>query len=586
MSFINSFEKYSIENYGYVRLPEIKISQEQLNAVNAKDGVSNIEFLRLLLRKGFIEKNIPKTKWKQYGERINYEINIIDELGFVDYILLVWMVINKAKELNVFLDFGRGSVGGSAVCWLLGISGPDPIEKGLIFERFISKARAGKKIIDGHLFLKGDLLADVDINLGDGREKIVEWLNTIYPNRVSKILNLSTFTTKILLKDVYKTYKDASEEDAQYVTGMVESRFGILQEIDEAYKDNIKFAKWCDSEKEVVLIAKKLSGLIRQTSTHASGYLVSFYELDSIIPLESDKEGNIVSGYDMREVANFAVKLDLLGLSTNLIIKDILEYTKEDITKVNLDNDPFIYDRYQNSDLLPYGLYQISADCAYRVLNEIKPKNIYELSDLNALARPGALAYVDSYRDYTAVCPHKVFEPILSKSRYTCLYQEQMMQMSVAIGFTLEEAEKLRKIVGKKLIHEVAEWKEKIYKKCKDNGFDHEIGDILWKILDDSSKYSFNQCLSPDTVVETKSGPKMLFEVEIGNKIRAFDVNNKKDHYVCVVNKFNNNKEVYEVELDDGRKISCSMDHKFLTEHNGMQRLEDIILHKFKIITD
>jgi len=502
MSFLKECEPYVIENYGYVRLPEIVITSAQKQDLGLEDTATNREFITALARRGFGKygKKIDKKKYKTYGDRVKYELDLLDELGFIDYILLVWMVIHKARELNVFIDYGRGSVAGSCVCWLLGISGVDPIKYGLFFERFVSRARAGIKLVDGVVYLKGDLLADIDVNLGDGRSAIVEWLKTVYPGKVANILNLSTFTTKILLKDVYKNLEEADEREARRIADMVEVKFGIAQTIDEAYAANPDFKLWCDDHKEVVAISKGLSGLVRQASTHASGYLVSNVALYDLIPLELTKDGEWVSGFDMRDAANFVTKLDLLSLTTNAVIKRVLEAIPETIDEINekLEDDPFIYnilqDRYAR-----YGIYQISADTGYNVTRKIKPKNVFELSDVNAIARPGALAYLDGYVENNHPCAHPAFEPVLKESRNYCLYQEQMMKLAVVIGFTLDEAEMLRKIVGKKLVDKVKEWKEKIYNKAEQNGFEKEIGDILWKILEDSAKYSFNKSHSLST---------------------------------------------------------------------------------------
>lgn len=587
-NFIKQFKPYIIENYGYIRLPKIDISKEQKESVGVSESVSNFDFLLALTRKGFKQKQskIKKEHWKAYGDRVKYEMSIFDELGFIDYILLVWIVCNKADELGVWRDFGRGSVAGSAVCWFLGISGVDPIDKKLFFERFVSKVRAGKKIINGETYLKGDLLADVDLNLGNGREEIVKWLNEIYPNRVSKIINFSTLTTKILLKDVSKIYSEYSEDQAKEVSDLISSKFGVVQEIEDAYKENEKFKKWADDNKDIVSISQKLSGLLRQTSIHASGYLVSYFELTDIVPLERSKEGDIVSGYDMRQVSNFATKLDLLGLTTNGIIKDVLNNIPEKIEEVNLDNDPIIYDQYQNNNLLPYGLYQISANCAYGVLNKVKPKNIEELSDVNALARPGSLAYVEDYVKGDKELLNPLFKSAIGDTKNICLYQEQLMQLAVLVGFTLDDAEIIRKIVGKKQLEKVKEWKEKIYKKVEEKGFKIEVADAYWKLVNDSASYSFNKCLSPDTVVETESGNKLLYQVSIGEKVKAFDTKNKIDHFVNISDKITSNAEIYEVELEDGRKIKCSMEHKFLTEEANMQPLKEIIKNKYKIVTD
>ena len=141
----------------------------------------------------------------------------------------------------------------------------------------------------------------------------------------------------------------------------------------------------------------------------------------------------------------------------------------EKIEDINpkLENDPTIYGQYQNGVLLPYGLYQISADCAYKALLKIKPKNLDELSDLNSIARPGALSYLDGYVQNINECPHPAFKEILGSTRNYCLYQEQIIQMAMALGFTPEEGELIRRVVGKKLVDEVKSWKDKIYQKCK-----------------------------------------------------------------------------------------------------------------------
>ena len=205
-----------------------------------------------------------------------------------------------------------------------------------------------------------------------------------------------------------------------------------------------------------------------------------------------------------------------------------------------------------------------------------------------AINRPGAMQFVDKYANYTNTGTyeslHPFFDDVLMETGSTCLYQEQMLRMVNKLGFSLDDAETLRRIVGKKKVLEMPAWKEKIFAKVAEQKLPVEVGKLLWKILDDSKDYSFNACLSPDTVIETPNGDKMMFEVQTGDKIKAFDVTNQKDHFVEVKNKFNNIKELFEVEMEDGRKIKCSMEHKFLCEDKNMRSLQEILLHKHKII--
>jgi DNA polymerase III alpha subunit len=499
---LGQFEKYKLENFGLVRLPEIHISAEQRKVIGVDEKATHRKILEKLISNGFESpraKKIDPKRMSEYTERAKFELDLIDELGFIDYFLLVWLVINKMRELDAFVDFGRGSCGASLIFYLLGVTGVDPIEKELLFARFISKVRAKKQIIDGVTYLQGDLAPDVDINLGGVRPEIVTWLQTLYPGRMCRISTFSTFSGKILIKDVYKTCEEASEESAKEVADMVEKHFGFVTDLEKMPEQSKKFKTWSDLHPETFQIALQLRDLIRQKSCHASGYVISFFELDGFIPLEKNKDGELTSSYDMIDVCNLAIKLDLLGLTSNEIINDVFKNIPEKVDDINLDNDKVIYDQFQANTLLPYGLYQISADCAYRVVNKIRPNNIYELSDVNAIARPGALDYLEGYAERTQSETHDVFKTILKPTRNYCLYQEQLMQMAVAIGFSGDDAEVMRKVVGKKQIDKVASWKEKVYNQVKASNLPETIADIFWKILEDSASYSFNKAHSVTT---------------------------------------------------------------------------------------
>lgn len=496
-NFFQNFEKYEFPLFGLVRLPEIVVTEDQKKSVGLPKNATNHEFLTQLCRKGFQDRKklFDQTKIQEYVDRIKFELDLVAELSFTDYFLLVWKIINKTRELGYFTDFGRGSCGASLIFYCLGVTnGADPIKKKLLFSRFISKVRAKKQVIDGVTFLQGDLAPDVDLNLGDARPSILKWLKEEYPNKICRIAALGTFTGKILIKDVYKAVDDVNEEEASRVANLIEKQFGIVEDIEKMPEISSQFKKWSDGHKETYEIALKLRDLIKQKSSHASGYMISYEKSENFVPLELNKDKEVTESFSMDDAANLSIKLDLLGLTSNAIVKEILDNIPENIDEITpkLDGDPIIYDQFQHGTLLPYGLYQISADCAYRVLNDIKPKTMEELMAVNAIARPGALSYLKEYVENNSPCPHPAFKHILEPTRNYCLYQEQMIQMAAAIGFTEDEGELLRRIVGKKKIEEVKLWKEKVYEKCEKNGFSKEIGDIFWKILDDSSKYSFN----------------------------------------------------------------------------------------------
>jgi DNA polymerase-3 subunit alpha len=207
------------------------------------------------------------------------------------------------------------------------------------------------------------------------------------------------------------------------------------------------------------------------------------------------QDKDIVSGYDMDLASLVSVKLDLLGLRSATVVDEICKLVGISTDDIDF-NDEFIYQNLQDLRC-PHGLFQIEAPTNYKVVRKVKPRNLEQLSAVLALARPGALDYLDQYALYTEHdtydAVHPFFDDILSSTGGVCLYQEQMMKMAHKIGFTLDEAEILRRIVGKKKVKEVKEWKQKIADKIKENKLDEEIGDILWKVLEDSANYSFNK---------------------------------------------------------------------------------------------
>jgi DNA polymerase-3 subunit alpha len=494
MQFKNLFKDIKIENLNLVRLPDISVTKDEIKNLAIENG-DNEKLLQHLINSGWknLRDKIPTDKKKIYLERIKEEFEIIKDLGFIDYFLLVWRVINKARNLGAFIDWGRGSAAGSLIFYLIGVTGVDPIDKNLFFTRFISKARAKKEVIDGISYIQGDLAPDVDINLGGVRNEIIDWLKACYPNKVCKISSVSTFSGKILVKDIYKIINEATEEQACALSDTISKTFGVVQDIEESYSTSEKFKEWADSYPKSYKIALKLRGLIRGKSTHASGYFLSYHPLDKFVPIELNKEGEVSISYEMNTAAKFGIKLDLLGLISNEIIKNVFEQINEKLEDIDLDANELVYTQLQKEDLLPYGLYQISADCAYRVCKSIKPANINELSDVNAIARPGALAYEKDYINFTGEPPHEKLRKVFSETRNLPLYQEQLIQALVAVGFSADESEYIRRIIGKKKKDEMPKWKETVFQICEKNNFGDQVAEALWKVMIDSADYSFNK---------------------------------------------------------------------------------------------
>lgn len=496
--FTSYFDGYDLGLHG-VRLPKFDIDNTEKHKIKVSEDVSNYDFLRFLCLRGFEKLKLKKNSksYKNYVERIKYELSILEELGFTDYILLVWDVVNYCKNNDIPTGLGRGSAAGSIVLYLIGVTKIDPVKYGLIFERFVSRIRAKKKEVKGITYLDGSLMCDVDLDICYySRQKVLQYLENKFKGRTSKILTLNTLSTKLLMKECGKIVGGKKETEMNTVSAMIPKVFGNVKDLVESYEESEEFREWCDENPRVYGVALKLRGLIKNKGVHPSAVSISYDSMKESCPTElaSDKESS-VSSYDMNWVSEFNVKLDILGLRSVSVVDTACKIIGIKIDDINL-NDPFIYQQLQNLEY-PHGLFQIEAETNFKVCKKVKPKSLEELSAVLALARPGALAFVEQYANYTnndVYEPiHPFFDDILTTTGGVALYQEQLMQMAHKIGFTLDEAEMLRRIVGKKKVSEVKKWKKKISEKIKENDLDKKIGDILWKVLEDSANYSFNK---------------------------------------------------------------------------------------------
>lgn len=518
MNFQDQFEVWELPMHG-VRLPKFKISEEFKKRFNIKDGSSNLDFLNSLCQGGVEKFNLQKSS--EHLKRLRHEIEVLEELGFVDYILLVWEVLDFCRQSDIPTGLGRGSAAGSLVLFLIGVTKIDPVKYDLYFERFVSKIRAKKKVINGVTYLDGSLMADVDIDICYyNRHKVVKFLEEKFKGKTSKILTLNTLSGKLLIKECGKIVSEKKEFEMNFVTDQIPKVFGQVKDIEEAYSEVDGFRTWCDDNPRIYKIAKKLRGLIKNKGVHASGMLLSYDDVNESCPTELDSSKNQVSSFDMEWVSLLNVKLDLLGLRTVSVVDSVCKMIGKKVEDIDV-NDLSIYRSLQ--DLRhPHGLFQIEAETNFKVCQKVKPRNLEELSAVLALARPGALQFVEKYSNFTNHDQyegiHPFFDDILIKTGGVCLYQEQLMKMAHKIGFTLDEAEIIRRVVGKKKAEEAKLWKEKVYKKVQENNLEEDIADIFWKILEDSSNYSFNKShsaayagLAAVTVYLKSNHPKEFF---------------------------------------------------------------------------
>jgi DNA polymerase-3 subunit alpha len=495
--FSDKFESTELDIHG-VRLPEFEIDLASKRHLGISEDSSNYDFLRALALNGFKTLNIDKTNkdYKKYVDRAKHELDTLKELGFIDYILLVWDVIHFCKTSDIPVGLGRGSAAGSLILYLVGVTRIDPVKYDLYFERFISKIRAKKQVVDGVTYLDGSLMCDVDLDICYyNRQKVLQYLENKFKGKTSKILTFNSLSGKLLIKECGKIVAEKPEQEMTMISSLIPKTYGQVKDISEAYQEVEQFKDWCDQNKEAYKIALKLRDLIKNKGVHPSGVLLSYYDLETICPTEFSSDKEVVSSFDMNWASVFNIKLDILGLRSVSVVDNVCKSINIKIEDIDLNHES-IYRNLQDLKS-PHGLFQIEAETNFRVCQKVKPKNLEELSGVLALARPGALQFVDKYAAHTnyqqSESIHPFFDEILKETGGVALYQEQLMKMANKIGFTLDEAEILRRIVGKKKVDEIKAWQKKIEEKCKQNKVPKEVSEILWKILEDSANYSFNK---------------------------------------------------------------------------------------------
>ncbi len=497
MNFSKDFQKYDLGLHG-LRMPVFEIDQRHKSRLNLVAATTNYDFLRSLAREGFYKLNLEKGSelYKRYVDRVNYELQILQELEFIDYIILIWDVINYCRENNIPTGPGRGSCAGSLLLFLIDVTKIDPIKYELFFERFISKARAKKTVIDGVTYFDGSLFPDVDLDICYyNRYKVIAYLEEKFKGKTSKILTLNTLSSKLCIKESGKVLAEKQESEMNDVSSYIPKLFGQVKSLEEAITESEKFAEWASENEEVYKIALKLQNLNKNKGVHPSGLLLAHSPLEESCPVELSSDKQAVSSYDMNNVTAYNIKLDLLGLRGVSVVDDVcksLGIRYEDIDV----NDVFIYQQLQDFKL-PHGLFQIEAETNFKVCQKVKPKNLEQLSGVLALARPGALQFIDKYANYTNnnhyESIHPFFDDILGVTGGVCLYQEQLMKMVSKVGFSLDEAEIVRRCVGKKKVEEMKEWEQKIKDKISQQKLDPKIGEVLWRIANDSANYQFNK---------------------------------------------------------------------------------------------
>jgi DNA polymerase-3 subunit alpha len=451
-------------------------------------GLSSEDYLKKLAYEG-LARRVPNYG-KDYQDRLDYELGIIDKMGYADYFLIVQDYVNYAKTHDIYVGPGRGSGAGSLVSFALNIDTPDPLKYDLLFERFLNPERQS--------------MPDIDVDFADiKRDRIVDYLISKYgKSRVSRIVTMQTIGARQSLRDIGRVYNYEPREIDLIAKLIVDPRWSLR----DAYKNNPKFKDLVNSDKyylEIVSLASKIEGLPRQAGLHAAGVVLNDQPLDSAIPVMDEENIGYVAGYEMNylEEQGF-LKMDLLGLRNLTIIEECLELVKQN-GGPSLD---YLSIPWEDPDAIKLiasgrtmGLFQLESAGMKRAIQTIVPSSFNDVVALLALFRPGPMDNIETFarrkhgqEKVTYLSPE--LEPILSSTYGVIVYQEQIMQIVRALaGFSYGQADLFRRAISKKDAHKLQLLKDDFIKGCLKTGHDINLANKAYALIYKFADYGFNK---------------------------------------------------------------------------------------------
>ncbi|MCD6521595.1 DNA polymerase III subunit alpha [Candidatus Calescamantes bacterium] len=445
----------------------------------------------------YLEKLVWEGAKKRFGEissevkkRINYELDVIKRMRFPGYFLIVRDFIDFAKKNNIPVGPGRGSTAGSLIAYCLGITDINPLKYGLIFERFLNPGRKS--------------LPDIDVDFCDERRgEVIEYVRKKYgEDRVCQIITFGTLGARAVIRDVARVL-EIPYQDADKIAKLVPSGPGIT--LEDAVKRVPELREAFEKYPYLYRISQALEGTVRHASVHAAGVVIAPGPLTDFTPLYLTKEKEITTQYDMDSLSRIGLlKMDFLGLKTLTVIdntiKSIEEGEEEGIReKMQMLDDRKTYRLLQEGKTV--GVFQLESRGMRDILRELKPEKFEDIIAVLALYRPGPLGggevekFIKRKRgEWPVEYLHPSLEDILKETYGTILYQEQVMQIAHKIGgFTMEEADDLRKAMGKKVPEIMEKMKGKFIEGAKSRGIDEALAEKIFDMMAYFAGYGFNK---------------------------------------------------------------------------------------------
>ncbi|MEK7611764.1 MAG: DNA polymerase III subunit alpha [Patescibacteria group bacterium] len=468
---------------------ELELDKIKLPKFQLPNGVTAETFLNNLLKERTPDRYTEITEEVQ--SRVAMEVSVINKMGFADYFLIVQDFVNWAKERGIVVGPGRGSAAGSIVSYILGITDLDPIRYELIFERFLNPDRIQ--------------MPDIDIDITDiRRDEVLGYLREKYgEDHVAHIITFGTMAARAAVRDVGRA-TGVSYDLCDQIAKLIPFNANLRKAMREV-SDLAKLAKDNEQAKNVIEAATHLEGVARHASVHACGIVISNEPLTNYLPLQrAPQDANvIVTQFEMHSVESLGLlKIDLLGLRNLTTIENTVRLVKElrnvdiNISRIPLD-DAKAFQLLR--DGITAGIFQLESSGMTRYLKELAPTELEDIIAMVALYRPGPMELIPEYiaRKYgksRVAYLHKKLEPVLKKTYGIMIYQEQLMKAAqVLAGFTLAEADVLRKAVGKKIRKLLLEQKEKLISGCIKNGISQDVAEKFWSLVEPFDRYGFNR---------------------------------------------------------------------------------------------
>ncbi len=470
---------------------ELEFGKLRLPKYESPVGQTKEEYLRQLCEEGLTRRFTEVTP--EIRARMEFELGVIQKMGFVSYFLIVWDFIHYAKKQGIPVGPGRGSAAGSLVSFLLGITDLNPLTYGLLFERFLNPERIG--------------MPDIDIDFCyERRQEVIDYVTSKYgQENVAQIITFGTMQARAVVRDVGRVM-GMSYADVDRIAKLIPPELDMtLKKALESEPELNNLYKNDPQVKQLITTGMVLEGLNRHASIHAAGVVIADKPLNEYTPLFKSNDDQITTGYSMSVLEKIGLlKVDFLGLRTLTVISETVKMVKE-TQGVTLDMDTIPLDDKKTYQLLgaaqTMGVFQVESSGMRDLLRKLEPERFEDVIALLALYRPGPIGsgmlddFIKRKHGQTGITyEHPRLEPILKETYGIMVYQEQIMQIASALaGFTLAQSDLLRKAMGKKIPEVMEKERSNFVNGCVKNGIRSALATRIFDLIEYFSGYGFNK---------------------------------------------------------------------------------------------